>query len=60
MMLQTSLHSPQVEEKERMDLQSFMGLAKTLNGDKGFTERFLEEIYKSVKKTQLGFHVKAK
>lgn len=56
MMLQTNLHNPQVIEK--MTLNQFANLSKGMNGPNDFKVEFLEKIYKSIEKTQLGFHEK--
>jgi Sec7-like guanine-nucleotide exchange factor len=60
MMLQTNLHNPQVVEK--MTLKQFANLSKGMNGspDSEFPPDFLEAVYLSVQKTQLGFHEKMK
>ena len=45
-----------------MTLAQFSGLSKGMNGGKDsvFPDNFLESIYFSVQRTQLGFHEKAK
>jgi|JI61114C2RNA_FD_contig_31_2518385_length_326_multi_1_in_0_out_0_1 Sec7-like guanine-nucleotide exchange factor len=39
-----------------MTLQQFANLSKGMNGPVDFKEDFLLKIYKSIEKTQLGFH----
>ena len=55
MMLQTNLHNPQVIEK--MTIDQFRNLSKNMNGPGSeFPQDFLEKIYASIEKKQLGFH----
>ncbi len=57
MMLQTNLHNPQVIEK--MTLEQFRNLSKNMNGPGlEFPHDFLEKVYNSIQKKQLGFHSK--
>lgn len=56
-MLQTDLHNPQVQEK--MKLQEFLKLARSIEGE-NFTTEMLSELYHSIAKTPLAIHEKEK
>ncbi len=54
MMLQTNLHNPQVVEK--MKFHEFVKLAKGMNEKQDFPMEFLQSLYNSIQRSQLGFH----
>ena len=52
MMLQTSIHNPQVTEK--MTLAQFVDLARTINDGENLPAEILNELYVGVQKSPLG------
>jgi brefeldin A-resistance guanine nucleotide exchange factor 1 len=56
MMLQSNLHNPQVVDK--MKFIDFQKLAKGMNEGKDFPLPYLQHLYNSIQKNQLGFHKK--
>ena len=58
MMLQSNLHNPQVVDK--MKFIDYQKLAKTMNEGNDFSQVYLQHLYNSIQKNQLGFHEKQK
>lgn len=56
MMLQTSLHNPQVPKEDRMDYKQFLNLSKGINDGKDFSSDFMSQLFKSVKAEPLAVH----
>ncbi|EAR83565.3 Sec7 domain protein (macronuclear) [Tetrahymena thermophila SB210] len=56
MMLHTSSHSAQVQEKERMTLPQFIKLVKGIDDGNDLPEQMVVNMYNDVKKNPLGIH----
>lgn len=54
MMLQTNLHNPQVQDK--MKFAEFTKLSKGMNDKADFPVEYLQSLYNSIQRSQLGFH----
>lgn len=53
MMLQTSAHNPQVQEKDRMTMQQFCNLAKGINDGENLSQELLQGLYTRIWKVPL-------
>lgn len=57
-MLQTSLHNPSVQEKDRMKISDFTHLIKKINDGEDLEAELIKNIYLDIQKNQLALHQK--
>jgi len=56
MMLQTSLHNPQVPPEDKMTFKGFTSTARGINDGSDFEAKFMQDLFNSIEKSPIAMH----